>query len=62
MGGGFATDFWLLRGVFSPAFHPHHRELATCFKKMSKARGLARWGAWAHLDLTNTLGLLLQVL
>ena len=46
-GGAFALFF----------FHPHPREFATQNKKSANARGLARGGGRAQLELTDALRL-----
>ena len=40
-------------GAFALFFHPHSREFATQDKKSANARGLARGGGWAQLELTD---------
>ena len=40
-------------GAFALFFHPHPREFATQNKKSANARGLARGGGWAQLELTD---------
>ena len=42
-------------GAFALFFHPHPREFATQNKKSANARGLARGGGWAQLELTDAL-------
>ena len=42
-------------GAFAVLFHPHPREFATQNKKSANARGLARGGGWAQLELTDAL-------
>ena len=42
-------------GAFALFFHPHPREFATQNKKSANARGLARGGGWAQLELTDVL-------
>ena len=42
-------------GAFVLFFHPHPREFATQNKKSANARGLARGGGWAQLELTGAL-------
>ena len=42
-------------GAFALFFHPHPREFATQNKKKANARGLARGGGWAQLELTDAL-------
>ena len=42
-------------GAFALFFHPHPREFATQNKKSANARGLARGGGWAQLELTGAL-------
>ena len=42
-------------GAFVLFFHPHPREFATQNKKSANARGLARGGGWAQLELTDAL-------
>ena len=42
-------------GAFALFFHPHPREFATHNKKSANARGLARGGGWAQLELTDAL-------
>ena len=44
-------------GAFALFFHPHPREFATQIKKSANARGLARGGGWAQLELTDALRL-----
>ena len=43
-------------GAFALFFHPHPWEFATQNKKSANARGLARGGGWAQLELTDALG------
>ena len=42
-------------GAFALFFHPHPREFVTQNKKSANARGLARGGGWAQLELTDAL-------
>ena len=42
-------------GAFALFFHPYPREFATQNKKSANARGLARGGGWAQLELTDAL-------
>ena len=42
-------------GAFALFFHPHPREFATQNKNSANARGLARGGGWAQLELTDAL-------
>ena len=46
--------------AFALFFHPHPREFATQNKKSANARGLARGGGWAQLELTDALSRVVQ--
>ena len=54
-GGAFALFHRPHPGAFRQLMHSHPGEFVHFFKKMILPRGLARGGAWALLELTDTL-------